>query len=119
MRAILAAALALSLAAPAVAAEAVPPGAEAAVSAIKGLARGQKSVTVRKIKVNAAGDVCALVSPSAGASELQFTWTKLGGEVWLNEAPDNAYSEFVWGDTRLRRSTDRKDYQAWKTCQKG
>lgn len=119
MRAALAVCIALALAAPTLAAEAVPPGAEAAVAAVKGLAKSQKSVSVRKIKVSAAGDVCALVSPSAGADELEFTWTKASGEVWLNEAPDEAYSEFGWGDARLRRSTTRTDYQAWKACQKG
>eukprot|EP01035_Chromulina_nebulosa_P031816 gene31815-42438_t len=28
-------------------------------------------------------------------------------------------SEFVWGNPRLQRSTERPLYQAWKACQKG
>lgn len=119
MRAILAAALALSIAIPALAAEAVPAGAEAAVAAVKAVLKSAKSATVRKIKINAAGDVCALISPSAGSDEQEFIWTKANGEVWINEAPGDPYSEFVYSAPGLRRSDARADYQAWKTCQKG
>lgn len=119
MRASIAFVLALSLATPALAAEAVPPEAQAGIDAVKALLKSSKSVSFRKIKVNAAGDVCALVSPSAASDEIAFTWTKVGGQVWINESPQNAYSEFVWGNPALTRSTERSLFQAWKACQKG
>lgn len=119
MRPGLAVAMSLVLGGAALAAEAVPPAAQPGVDAVKGLLKSARSASVRKIKVNAAGDVCALLSPSAGDDELEFTWTKATGEVWVNEAPDNGYSPFVWGNPALKRSTERADYQAWKACQKG
>ena len=119
MRAVLAFALALAAATPVWAAEAVPPEAQPAADAVKGMLKSSKSVSFRKIKITPAGDVCALVSPSAGSDEREFSWTKLTGQVWINEAPDEAYSEFVWGNPNLKRSTERADYQAWKACQKG
>ncbi len=119
MRTVFAFALALALAAPAIAAEAIPPEAQPAVDAVKGMLKSARSVSFRKIKVTAAGDVCALVRPSAGSDELEFLWSKVGGQVWLNESPENPYSDFAWGNPSLRRSTERADYQAWKACQKG
>jgi hypothetical protein len=111
--------LALAAAAPALAAEAVPPEAQPAIDAVKGMLKSSKSAGFRKIKVTPAGDVCALVSPSAGSDDREFTWTKVTGEVWVNESPDDANSAFVWGNPSLKRSTERPDYQAWKACQKG
>ena len=119
MRAVLAVVLALAVSAPAFAAETIPPEAQAGIDAVKGMLKSTKSVSFRKIKVNAAGDVCALISPSAASDEIAFTWTKIGGQVWINESPENGYSEFVWGNPALTRSTDRPLYQAWKACQKG
>lgn len=119
MRAAVALAFALSLAAPAIAAEAIPPETQPAVDAVKGLLKSAKSVSFRKIKVAATGDVCALVQPSAGSDELEFLWTRVGGQVWLHESSENPDSDFVWGNPSLRRSTEWADYQAWKACQKG
>lgn len=119
MRLGLALAMSLVLGGAALAAEAIPPEAQPGVDAVKGLLKSAKSASVRKIKVNAAGDVCALISPSAGEDELEFSWNKLTGEVWVNEVADNPYSPFVWGNPALKRSTERADYQAWKACQKG
>ena len=119
MRAVLALALALAIASPVLAAQAVPPEAQPAVDAVKGMLKSTKSASFRKFKVTPAGDVCGVVSPSAGSDDLEFTWTKVTGQVWINEAPDEAYSEFVWGNPNLKRSNDRPDYQVWKACQKG
>lgn len=119
MRATIAFVLALAVTAPALAAEAVPPEAQPGVDAVKGLLKSTKSVSFRKIKVNAAGDVCALVSPSASSDDIAFIWTKATGQVWINESPQDGYSQFVWGNPLLKRSTERADYQAWKACQKG
>ena len=121
MRLAIALTLALALTTPtlAAAAEAIPPEAQAGVDAVKAVLKSAKSAGFRKIKINAAGDVCAMVSPSAGSEAIAFTWTKLTGEVWINESPENGYSEFVWGNPSLKRSTERADYQAWKACQKG
>lgn len=118
MRATIAFVLALAVTAPALAAE-VPPEAQPGVDAVKSLLKSAKSASFRKIKVNAAGDVCAMVTPSAASDDIAFTWTKATGQVWINESPENGYSEFVWGSPMLKRSTERADYQAWKACQKG
>lgn len=119
MRLVLAAALALALAAPAFAADPVPEGAQPAVTAVTALMQNSKNARFRKLKVTPAGDVCGTVSASASSRDLEFTWTKVGGVVWLNESPQEAYSAFVYGAPGLKRSTERADYQAWKACQKG
>jgi len=119
MRAVFAFAAVLALSTPALAAEAIPPEAQPGIDAVKGMLKSAKSVSFRKIKVNAAGDVCALVTPTAASDDIAFVWTKATGNVWINESPDYGYSEFVWGNARLQRSTERPLYQAWKACQKG
>lgn len=119
MRLGLALAISLALGGAALAAETIPPDAQPGVDAVKGMLKSARSASVRKVKVNAAGDVCAVISPSAGEDDLEFTWNKVTGEVWVNEAANNAYSPFVWGNPNLKRSTERADYQAWKACQKG
>jgi hypothetical protein len=111
--------LALAAASPALAGQPIPPEAQGGIDAVKAMLKSDKSASFRKIKVSPAGDVCAMVSPSAGSDDIAFTWTKVTGEVWINESPQNGYSEFVWGNPSLKRSTERADYQAWKACQKG
>jgi len=118
MRLVLATALSLALAAPAFAAD-VAPEAQAGVAAVTALAKAPKNARVRKVKVNAAGDVCGTVSTSADARDMEFVWTKASGEVWINEAPQEPNSAFVYGAAQLRRSAERDDYKIWKACQKG
>jgi hypothetical protein len=119
MRAVFAFAAVLALATPSLAAEEVPPEALPGIEAVKGMLKSAKSVRFRKIKVNAAGDVCAMVTPTASSEDIAFVWTKATGNVWINESPDYGNSEFVWGNPSLQRSTERPLYQAWKACQKG
>lgn len=94
-----------------------PPEAEAGLTAVRGHLRTAK-VTFRKIKVTAAGDICGTVAAGAD-SDLQFSWTKTTGVIWINEAETEENSLFNYGDPSVRRSTERADYQAWKACQKG
>ncbi|HRD45842.1 MAG TPA: hypothetical protein PLF78_05090, partial [Caulobacter sp.] len=117
--ALVAAAVLFLAATPALAADPVPEGAQPGIDAVTALMRSAKTARFRKLKVMAGGDVCGVVIASAAASDLQFTWTRSNGVVWINEAPTEERSDFVYGAPNLKRSTDRPDYQAWKACQKG
>lgn len=116
MRILLTAALALSLAGPALAAEPAAADTDPAVAAVTELARSAKNLRFRKLRLSPAGDVCGLVRTSAGARDMEFVWTKASGEVWIMEAPAEPNTGFVYGPPHLRRSTERADYRAWKAC---
>lgn len=117
MRFALAAALSLSLLAPGLALAADPPEAEAGLAAVKTHLRVGK-VTFRKIKVTPAGDLCGTVASGADR-DMEFTWTKATGVVWINEGPQEEQSLFNYGDPLVKRSNEREDYKVWKACQKG
>jgi hypothetical protein len=119
MRTVLAAAIALSFAAAPALAQDVPPEAQVAVDAVKAVMQVTKNARFRKLKVAASGDVCGTIAASASMRDMEFIWTKASGAIWINEAPNEAYSAFVYGAPHLRRSTERSDFQAWKACQKG
>lgn len=119
MRFLLAAALAAAIATPAVAA-APSPEAQAGVDAVTATIKSAKNARFRKLKTTAAGDVCGTVSPSSSSTrDIEFLWTKASGEIWINEAPDEPRSEFLYGIPNLKRSTERADYKVWKACQTG
>lgn len=120
MRLIVVAAVAASLAAaaaPGFAAD-TPPEAQAGLDAVRGVLRAQKNVTFRKIKVNAAGDVCATVS-SGGGDDTEVMWSKSTGRIWINEAADAQETILGMGGPNIVRSDARADVLAWRTCQKG
>jgi hypothetical protein len=110
--------IALALATPALAAEAPPPGAQPGLDAVLGVLESPANARFRRIRVNAAGDVCALVSTSAGAPDVEVLWTRASGKVWAQETPAQTRSDFAADSPALRRSTARADYRAWKACQR-
>lgn len=121
MRLLAVAALTVSLAAaavtPSVAADA-PPEAQPGLDAIRGVLRVQKNVTFRKVKVNAAGDVCATVA-AGGGDDTEVMWSKSNGRIWIHEAADAQETILGMGGPNIVRSDTRTDFLAWKTCQKG
>jgi len=118
MRILLASAMAVAIATPAVA-NPVAPEAQPAVDAVSAVMQNAKNARFRKLKVNADGDVCGTVTPSAASRDREFMWTKSTGVIWINESPEEPRSEFQYGPPHLNRSTDRADYKTWKTCQAG
>lgn len=119
MRLTLAAALAVAVVLPGVALAAEPPAEAApALEAIKSRMRVQRNITFRKVKLNAAGDVCGTVAVGSGR-DMEFLLAKSDSVLWINEAPTEPNSYFGYGLSNVRRSTERADYQAWKACQKG
>lgn len=119
MRLALAAVLAAAAVLPGAALAAQPPAEAApALDAIKSRMRVERNISFRKVKINAAGDVCGTVSVGSGR-DMEFLLAKSSGELWINEAPTEPNSYFGYGLSNVRRSTERADYQIWKSCQKG
>lgn len=119
MRLLAAVLLSAAIAAPGLAVAAEPPAEAAPVlEAVKTHMRVQRNINFRKIKVNAAGDVCGVVAVGSGR-DMEFLVAKTSGEIWINEAESEPNSTFNYGDPGVRRSTERADFQAWKACNKG
>jgi len=113
----LAAGLAAAVTAPGFAAD-TPPEAQAGLDAVRGVLRVQKNVTFRKVKVDAAGDVCATVA-TGGGDDTEVMWTKSTGRIWIHEAADAQETILGMGGPNIVRSDTRADFLAWRTCQKG
>ncbi len=109
----LAASLVMAFTAPRFAADDAPPEAQAGLDAIRGVLRVQKNVKFRKVKVTAAGDVCATVE------DTEVMWTKASGRIWVNEAATAQETILGMGGPSIVRSDDRAEFLAWRTCQKG
>ncbi|ATQ42607.1 hypothetical protein [Caulobacter mirabilis] len=119
MRTLLAAVLAAAVLAPGLAAAAADsPETEAALEPVRAHMRAEKGVKFRKVKINAAGDVCGVYS-QGGDRDIEFMLNKATGVIWVAEGPQEPRSAFNYGDPSVRRSDDRADYQAWKACSKG
>lgn len=90
-----------------------PAEAQAGVEAIRSVLRAPKNAKFRKVKVTAAGDVCATVE------DTEVLWTKASGRIWIHEA--ETAQETILGMTgpNIVRSDERADFLAWRTCQKG
>lgn len=117
MRLVSAVVLSLAILAPGLALAADPPEAEAGLAAVKSHMRTAKA-SFRKIKVTPAGDICGTVSAGAD-DDIEFTWTKSSGLIWVNEGASEENSLFNYGDSYVKRSNEREDYKVWKACQKG
>lgn len=113
---ILAAALALSLVAGAAVAADAPPEAEAGLAIARTYAKSDQ-VRFRKVKVGADGMVCGLTGMGSDR-EIQFMVSPDAQTLWLNESPEEPYSDYGYGE-KILRSTERAPYSQWKACQKG
>jgi opacity protein-like surface antigen len=118
MRILISAALAATLlAGAAMAADAVPPGAEAGLDIARAYARTDK-IKFRKVKVAADGVVCGMASVG-GDRDTEFLVNPADQTLWLNEgAKDTDFSDFKVFE-KVLRGTEREAYQRWKACQKG
>lgn len=92
-----------------------PPEAAKGLEILKLHLKSPDHTRVRKVKVNAAGDVCGVVS---GDKDIEFMVTAADEKVWANEGGQQVDSPFTW-DSNVVRSTERAPYQLWKACQKG
>ncbi len=118
MRILLAAVLTAAVLAPGLAAAADSPETETALEPVRAHMRADKGVKFRKVKINAAGDVCGVYS-QGGDRDIEFMLNKATGVIWVAEGDQETRSAFNYGDPSVRRGTDRADYQAWKACSKG